>query len=175
MKIKTANITFDKAWLFRLNTILFILAFSIPFLISGPQILTGTMVNALLFIFATKQIKQNDLYLISFLPGLGALSNGLLFGKFTLYLLFFLPFIWLGNLVLIWSFNKVRLHTVFPLTVIIPAVIKAALLYLSAVILVGNHLVPKVFLSSMGMVQTLTALLGGIIVSVLFRIAGRKI
>lgn len=175
MNHKSETTTLNTSWSLRIDTILPILAFSIPLLISGPQLLTGSLVNTLLFIASDRRTNRNSLYILSLLPSLGALSNGLLFGKFTPYLVFFIPFIWIGNMVLILSFDRVRSRMTFPFAIIIPSLFKTAILFLSAQILVRTHFAPNAFISSMGAVQLITALIGGTLAYVLIKIARSSI
>ena len=43
-------------------------------------------------------------------PALGALSRGLLFGPMTIYLIYLLPFIWIGNTILVFTFKQLKLN-----------------------------------------------------------------
>jgi len=175
MEKKAVSISIANIRLLNLEIILPVLAFSIPFLLTGPQWLTGTMVNSLLYIASSKQTRGKQLVFISLLPSVGAISNGILLGKFTPFLILFLPSIWIGNMILVKSFAKLKNVFSFPFSVIFSSTLKTAVLYLSALILVGNHLAPNIFLSSMGMIQLFTALMGGTIAFTLFKIAKRKI
>ena len=68
------------------------LAFFIPAVFSSPQWLTGTIINTLLFIVATKLDFKKQLPII-ILPSLGAFSHIVIFGPLTVFLLYFIPFI----------------------------------------------------------------------------------
>jgi len=144
-----------------LEIVLPVLAFLIPFLISGPQWLTGTLVNSFLFLSAasTKKTKLT----IVVLPSIAALTHGLLFGKFTPFLFYFLPFIWIGNLILISSFSTLKKTTPYPVAILFSSLFKFFAIYLSALFYFQFHIVPKLFLSSMGLVQLATAIIGGIL------------
>ncbi len=84
-----------------------IVAFAIPFFVSGPQWLTGTAVNCLL-ILAAARLPQRFVWPVIILPSLGALAHGALFGPFTPFLLFFVPFIWIGNWLFTAHFQYLR-------------------------------------------------------------------
>lgn len=175
MNNKTKTAALNNIWSFPINTLLPVLAFTIPFLLSGPQLITGTIVNTLFYITCAQQIKKHSLYLIALLPSLGAVSHGILFGTFTPYLLFFVPSIWLGNMILMLSFSKLKTNFSTPLTIVFSSLFKTAVLYVSALILVGNHVVPTIFLTAMGIVQLFTAISGGIVTYILFAVAHRKL
>lgn len=136
-----------------LETAIFTLAFCVPLLFNGSQIITGSIINTLLFISATR-LSKRMLPFIAIVPSLGAVSNGILFGPFTIYLVYFLPFIWIGNYLL--------MHITKKSNTFVAAIGKSAFLYSIAYIFVSLHIVPKIFLTAMGILQLVTALIGGI-------------
>jgi len=146
-----------------LNIILPVLAFAIPLFISGPQWLTGTVVNTLLFLVVSQNLGRKNWLPVAILPSLAAVSHGLLFGKFTPFVLYFLPFIWIGNLLLMFSFNKLIKFLPLTISIIFSSLIKSFWLYLFASMYFQLKLVPAVFLTSMGIFQLITAIFGGII------------
>jgi len=136
------------------------LAFLVPMIFSSPQWLIGTMVNALLFIAALKLDFKKQLPII-ILPSLGALAHGVLFGPLTVFLLYFLPFIWLGNAVLVRFVGlKPVSHWPFFYRAFIASILKFIVLFLVAYVYINLGLVPAVFLSAMGLIQLLTAIMG---------------
>lgn len=147
-----------------LSLVLVILGFFIPLLFSSPQWLIGTIVNTLLFISAERLSLKKQLPLIIF-PSLGALAHGVVFGPLTIFLLYFLPFIWLGNTILVkvMSFKLINKWP-FVCRLIIASFLKAGFLFFSAYFYISFHFVPSVFLVSMGFIQLVTAISGGIIV-----------
>lgn len=148
-----------------------IVVFTIPFVLSGPQLLVGTLVNGILFYSAQKS-DQKFLWAVAALPSLGALTHGVLFGKFTPFLLYFLPFIWIGNIVLMKTFKSV--DGIFPVKIIAAAFSKTLILYLSALVYFKLQIVPQLFLTSMGMIQLITALSGGTLVFLFLRISNER-
>jgi len=136
------------------------LAFLVPMIFSTPQWLIGTMVNTLLFIAALKLDFKKQLPII-ILPSLGAFSHGVLFGPLTVFLLYFLPFIWLGNAVLVRFVGlKPVNHWPFLYRALIASTLKFVILFLVAYVYINLGLVPAVFLSAMGLIQLLTAIMG---------------
>ena len=136
-----------------LKTTVFVLAFVIPLLFNGSQIITGSIINTLLFISAAK-LSKRTLPFMAVIPSLGAVSNGILFGPFTIYLVYFLPFIWIGNYLLMYI---TKTHNMW-----IASFIKSIFLFLIAYVFVSLHIVPKIFLTAMGVLQLGTAFIGGI-------------
>ncbi len=142
-------------------------AFLIPFLVSGPQWLTGTAVNCLL-ILAADVLPGRFVWPVILLPSIGTLAHGALFGPFTPFLLFFVPFIWTGNWLFTALFARIRPVSP-PLGMSVGAFIKAAFLSLSALALLRFGLVPELFVTAMSLIQFLTALAGGALALVILR------
>lgn len=139
------------------------LGFLIPVMFGHPQLLVGVLVNAFI-IRAALTLPASRSWPLVFTPVLGALSRGLLFGPFTPFLLYMVPFIWAGNYILLWAFSRrVTGKFGYALTLGASSVAKAALLYSSAFILFNAGLVPAVLLPSMGVFQLVTALAGGVL------------
>lgn len=137
------------------------LAFFIPLIFSAPQLIIGTLINTLLFLAAPRMTKKTLIPLLV-MPSLGALLHGVLFGPYTPFLLFFLPVIWIGNAVMVSLFLALSAHH-YLLRVVVSSIGKYLILSAVASILYRSHIVPSLFLSSMGYIQLGTAILGGII------------
>jgi len=144
-----------------------ILSFSIPFSLSHPQWLVGTIVNACLFLAVIFLPGKFILPLIIF-PSLGVLSRGIIFGPLTMSLIYFLLFIWLANLVLLSVFKRVFFRFNYIFSVFIASTIKFLFLFVIANICFEFAFVPKIFLQLMGINQFLTALAGGLISWIIF-------
>ena len=137
--------------------------FFLPLFIGHPQIFVGIMVNTLL-IASALNIKGTKLLPVIIAPSLGALSRGVLFGPFTIFLIYMIPFIWIGNTILVFSFKwlKLRLKKNYWLTLGISSLLKSGFLFLAAYVLYSLGIVPVIFLTAMGVMQLITALSGGI-------------
>ena len=149
-----------------------VVSFIIPFSVGHPQWVVGTFVNAGLFLAVIFLPKKYIMPLV-FLPSLGVLSRGLIFGPFTPFLVYFLPFIWLGNTILIYVFNVLADKSQainFFFFVFFAASAKYLLLTAAAHVYFEFNIVPSVFLQTMGIYQLVTALAGGLISFFLFNI-----
>lgn len=144
-------------------------AFGIPFSLGQPQWLVGTAVNGFLFLAAIFLPKKFILPLVIF-PGLGVLSRGLIFGPLTMFLVYFLPFIWLGNLALILVFKILFSRVNYFFAIVFSAMAKFLLLFAAVNICFSFALVPKVFTQLMGLNQLATALAGGAISWLIFNL-----
>lgn len=160
MKIKTLVV--NKNVLLKKEIIISFCAFLIPFFLAGPQLLIGIFINSILFISALK-FQQRYLYSVICLPSVGALFHGVLFGGLTPFLVYFLPFIWIGNLILVKVFiYKLNLLSYFT-RILLASLAKSFFLFLSANVFFHFHLIPNLFLNAMGLMQLLTAMGGGLI------------
>lgn len=171
MKTKSLSleITVPLIW----DLVIGLLAFSIPFFISGPQRLTGTVVNTLLFIAVTRLPRQRLLPVI-LLPSIGAVLHGVLFGPATFFLIYFLPFIWVGNSILMVTFAYLRNKVFKGFNIIITATLKSLFLFTIANLYFHFHIVPKIFINSMGLVQFITAFIGGLVALSILKVIGKN-
>ena len=137
--------------------------FFIPFLLGHPQLFVGVVVNASL-VMAAMNLKGYKLLPVIIAPSLGVLSRGLIFGPFTVFLLYMIPFIWVGNMILVMAFKWLRLkHNMNRWVVLaIGGGVKAAFLFTIAYILVSLGVLPALFTTVMGIIQLTTAILGGV-------------
>lgn len=141
--------------------------FFLPLLVPGPQILVGSAVNLFLLLTA-RNVDRRQMLILALLPSVAAVAHGMLFGPLTPALVFLLPAIWIGNLLLMGVSQSLR-HTRLPILVglIIAAGIKMMWLSVAAYTLYSLHLIPVVLVAAMGVMQFVTAGIGGGLVYVL--------
>jgi hypothetical protein len=145
------------------------LGFLIPFMVGHPQILVGILVNAFL-IRCALTLPSNRVWPVVFSPVLGVLVRGILFGPLTLYVLFMAPFIWAGNLAIIYGFKNGLMRGLnYGVTLLLSAALKSALIFAPAYVLASFGLIPEILLMPLGVMQFATAISGGTIVYGLFR------
>lgn len=139
------------------------LSFLVPLFIGHPQLAVGIIVNTFL-ITAALNLRGYKLLPIILLPSLGVLSRGIIFGPYSIYLLYFIPFIWIGNSLMVFAFKYFKLQKKYNyyVTLGIGTAMKSGFLFLSAVVLYQLGIVPVVFLTAMGALQAVTALGGGV-------------
>ena len=145
-------------------TLYTVVSFFLPFFVGHPQIIVGVLVNSFL-ITSALNIRGAKLLPVIFAPALGALSRGVLFGPFTIFLLYMIPFIWIGNSILVFAFKWLNLDKKLNrwFTLFLGSTAKAAFLFLAAYALVSLNVLPVLFLTTMGLFQFYTAVLGGIV------------
>lgn len=148
---------------------IYTLSFAIPLLIGKPQLLVGSSINFLITLTVLKYgFKKSIPVLLT--PSLVATGTGLLFGGATLFLLYLMPFIMLSNILLSYSISKQK----NVLGILGGIFLKVLFLYTATYILVQTINLPNIFLTSMGLIQIYTALIGGGIAFLLFTISRRK-
>lgn len=136
-----------------------VICFFAPFFIGHPQIVVGVIVNAAL-VMAGLNLKNYKTLPVIIMPSLGVLSRGLIFGPFTIFLVYMIPFIWIGNAILVYSFKFSKLNKWANL--VLGSAVKTAFLFTAALLLVNLGVLPGLFLTTMGIFQLYTALIGGI-------------
>ncbi|MCX6709702.1 MAG: hypothetical protein NTV63_01965, partial [Candidatus Woesearchaeota archaeon] len=111
-------------------------SFLIPFLIGHPQLIVGIAVNILL-IESALYLKDYRLAAPIILPSIGALLRAALFGGLTKYLVFMLPFIWIGNSILVFAVKELNLlmKKNFLLSGFSGVILKSGFLFASAYLL----------------------------------------
>jgi len=140
-----------------------VLAFFIPFFLGHPQWIVGIIVNAALILGAT-YLKRYKLLPVILLPSLGVMTAGLIFGTYTIFLLYLVPFIWLGNAVYAYLFKHLTFMKMNKLLgIVISSLVKAGLLFGVTFVMVSLNVLPALFLTAMGVLQLITALAGGVI------------
>lgn len=165
---KTIAFSFPKSLIFTLYVLSTIL---ITLLLNHQQIIVGTVVNSLLFFTALHIDKKYHLPIAIF-PSIVAVFQGLLFGKLTVFLIYFLPFIWIGNYILMLTVQRFSHYKV--LRFFLAAVLKFLFLFLVANFYVRFKIVPKMFLQAMGIFQLITALLGAGLYNVINKVLSTK-
>lgn len=141
-----------------------LICFFAPFLLGHPQIIVGAVVNAAL-IMAALNLKDYKLLPVIIIPSLGVLSRGIIFGPYTIFLIYMIPFIWAGNAIFVITFKKLNLGLKFNkwVTLGVGSLLKTAFLFSSAFIFIKIGVLPPMFLTTMGLFQLYTALLGGVL------------
>ena len=146
----------------------FFVGFLVPFTMGHPQPLVGSLVNATLVLAALKFENKKILPLL-FAPSLGVLARGLIFGPMTPFLAIMIPFIWIGNAILVYLIKDLQKgkSTNYGISLGIASLAKTGFLFSVAFVLVSASILPEMFLTAMGVLQLITAISGGILAFVL--------
>ena len=138
-----------------------LLGFFVPFFFGHPQILIGTIVNSML-VSAALYSRGYKLIPLALTPSLGVLASGMLFGNLTVFLVYLIPFIWIGNFLIIYGMKFFYLHAKvnYWISSVISSIVKAGFIFGSALVLVSFGIIPAALLVPMGLLQVETALAG---------------
>ncbi|MFA5382590.1 MAG: hypothetical protein WC356_05455 [Candidatus Micrarchaeia archaeon] len=142
-----------------------ILCIILPSVFVHPQWVVGTLVNAILFRVAITQKGWKFILPIVVLPSIGAIFSGIIFGTPILILFIFAPLIWLGNFsyILINKFCIFKKRLNLGVSLLLSSITKFIILFLSAFIAVYLFNFPDILLTTMGLIQILTAIFGGLL------------
>lgn len=141
-----------------------IIAFSIPFFFKRPQELIFIITNVFI-ILAALNLKWKYIIPVLLAPSVGAFAGAYVFGDFTFVITYFIPIIWIADIILISLFKWLHLsrNLNFFITLFIGSTIKYLILALSAYAFILNGLAPRVFMLGFGKIQLITAFSGGVI------------
>jgi len=142
----------------------FFIGFLVPFSLGHPQLLVGSVVNTVLVLSAMQFGFRKTVPLL-FAPSIAVLARGLVFGPFTPFLAVMLPFIWAGNVLLVWIVSEFyrNKRNNYGITLGAAAGAKTSFLFSSAYALVSLSILPPLFLATMGLDQLVTAVIGGVV------------
>ncbi len=136
-----------------------VIAFFVPFLIGHPQLLVGVIVNFMLIRSAYYTSLKKTLPVI-ILPSLAVFFRGMMFGNLTSQLIYLIPFIILGNFVLVFMskmyFKKNKNLLGHSLKGIL---IKVAIIFAGTMLVYSLGFVPLFFLQTMASLQVITAII----------------
>ncbi len=140
-----------------------LVSFLIPFFFRQPQLVIGSIIN-LLLIFSVSKFDPRKLLPLIFIPSISSLLSGVLFGTFTPYLIFVIPFIAIANLIFILAFKFIKYRYI---RVVVSALLKASFLFSCTYIISKFVYIPDIFFATMGIMQLITALMGALSFEVL--------
>jgi len=163
-KIKYKSVfTSENLFLFTVSLMVFLIPLILGHVKDFPnQIIVGSLVNFLLAGSALYFSFKKSLPII-LLPAIAAVLSGIIFGSFTIFLVYLIPFIWIGNALYVYfikNFNLVNKINYF-VSVLSASVIKSVFIFSATLGLVFLGLVPEILLIPMGLVQFATAIIGG--------------
>ena len=135
------------------------------------QYVVGTIVNTVLIATAINVKGWKQIAGIITLPSISAMGSGLIFKSASIYTVYMIPAIWIGNFTFVYLYRKlfVQKKINYILTSIASIVSKAAIIYLCFRALTLVTVIPntgKIFTAlniSMGMTQLITASIAAVI------------
>ena len=143
------------------------------FIATNSQYVVGSIVNIAL-IFAGINLKgYKKIIGIITLPSISAICSGFIFKTASIYTVYMIPAIWLGNFALVYLYRKIYVEKKknYVLTSVVAILVKAAIIFFGFNLLTWVNVIPgqgKVFEAlqlSMGMNQLVTATVAAVVVA----------
>ncbi len=169
MKEKSINKSKDLVLLIIIGLCLFVPAFLQQLVNLGAhkQLIIGTIVNSALFASALYVSDNKKIIALSLLPSISSMATGILFGGLTYYSKLMIPFIWIGNLSLVYLTKLLMNKIKYIPAGIVGIVVKVGVIYGGFQLL--THIVDfpakvaNVMGTAMGITQVYTASLGFVV------------
>ena len=141
------------------------------FLATNSQFVVGAIVNTCLIIAGINAKGLKKMLCVVFLPSISALLSGCVLHISAIYTVYMIPFIWVGNFLLLILFKYLFVHKNinYIITSVCAILAKCAVIFAGYNIFVYANVIPQnskvaqVLFASMGINQIITAVLGSII------------
>ena len=142
------------------------------------QLIIGTVVNCALFLSSVYMKDTKKIIALSTLPSISNILTGILFTGLTQYSKLMLPFIWVGNLSIIYLSRLIRNKTNYTVSGVISVLIKVAIIYGGFLIMSSAFNFPEkvvnVMGTSMGIIQLYTGISGLILSCAILKIRDKN-
>jgi len=135
--------------------------FFIPFFLGGPQLLIGSIVNIFLIFLALNYKSYAMIIAMLMLPALATSLRWMIFWPFTMFLVYMMPAIWLGNFILIYTIQHIQKKR---LGIFLGWFLKTLVIFIVAYVLVHLWILPTIFLKAMSVFQVITVMIAGVVV-----------
>ncbi len=169
MKEERVSKSSDIVLLIIIGLCLFVPAFLQQLINLGPhkQLIIGTIVNSALFASALYVTDNKKIIALSLLPSVSSMATGILFGGLTYYSKLMIPFIWIGNLSLVYLTKLLKNKIKYVPAGLIGIVVKVSVIYGGFLLLTQlvdfPAKVATVMGTAMGITQVYTASLGFVV------------
>lgn len=148
---------------------------------SHSQIIVGSLVNTVLIISAIHIKGWKKIIGIITMPSISTIVSGYIFGTASVYMVYMIPAIWLGNFALIYAYKSILLgkNKNYFIASVVGIMAKVLIIFASLEILNIFKIFPAKMVdnlqNAMGMTQLTTATIGMIIVFVIYKVEKRKV
>ena len=147
---------------------------------TNSQLIVGTIVNAALVTSAINLKGWGKILGIVTMPSISTILSGYVFGTASVYMVYMIPAIWLGNFALIYSYKFLMLgkNKHYFLAGVIGIIVKVAIIFglfnLINVFGVFPEKLVTTLSTAMGTTQLITATLGVIVAFIIYKLENRK-
>lgn len=147
---------------------------------NNSQIIVGTVVNTILVISALNLKGWNKTIFVVTMPSISTIMSGYVFKTASIYMVWMIPAIWLGNFILILSFKYIMIkkEKSYFLAAIIGIIGKVAIIFGIFMLLKAFNIFPVKMISNlqkaMSLIQLITATLGSLFAFVIYKLENKK-
>lgn len=148
---------------------------------ANSQLIVGSVVNTALIVCAINIKGWKKIVGILTMPSISTIASGTIFGTASIYMLYMIPAIWLGNFALIYAYKMILIekNKNYFLTGIIGVLIKVAVIFGGFELLNLFKIFPAKIVDNlqvaMGSTQLITASIGMVIAFAIYQIEKRKL
>lgn len=148
---------------------------------ANSQLIVGSVVNTALIVCAINIKGWKKIVGILTMPSISTIASGTIFGTASIYMLYMIPAIWLGNFALIYAYKMILIekNKNYFLTGIIGVFIKVAVIFGGFELLNLFKIFPAKIVDNlqvaMGSTQLITASIGMVIAFAIYQIEKRKL
>lgn len=145
------------------------------------QIIVGSIVNTALIILAINIKGWKKIIGVITMPSLSTLLGGYVFGTASIYMVYMIPAIWLGNFALVYTYKFMMLAKKqhYFLAGIVGIIVKVFVIFSSFELLNLFSIFPSKLVdnlqTAMGLTQFITATIGMLIAFMIYQIEKRKL
>ena len=147
---------------------------------TNSQLIIGSIVNTALVVAAINLKGWKKIIGVVTMPSISTILGGYVFKSASVYMVYMIPAIWLGNFALVYSYKAILLgkQKNYFLAGIVGIIIKVAIIFASLNILNLFGIFPEKLVSTlqtnMGAVQAITATIGVVIAFVIYELEKRR-
>lgn len=147
---------------------------------TNSQLIIGSIVNTALVVTAINLKGWKKIIGVVTMPSISTILGGYVFKSASVYMVYMIPAIWLGNFALVYSYKAILLgkQKNYFLAGIVGIIIKVAIIFTSFNILNLFGIFPEKLVSTlqtnMGAVQAITATIGVVIAFVIYELEKRR-
>ena len=148
---------------------------------ANSQLIVGSVVNTALIVCAINIKGWKKIVGILTMPSISTIASGTIFGTASIYMLYMIPAIWLGNFALIYAYKMILIekNKNYFLTGVIGVFIKVAVIFGGFELLNLFKIFPAKIVDNlqvaMGSTQLITASIGMVIAFAIYQIEKRKL
>ena len=143
---------------------------------TNSQLIVGTIVNAALVVSAINLKGWAKILGVVTMPSISTILSGYVFGTASVYMVYMIPAIWIGNFALIYSYKFLMLgkNKHYFLAAIVGIIVKVAIIFALFNLINLFGVFPEKLVenlrNAMGMTQLITATLGVIAAFVIYKL-----